>query len=154
MSDYVLRIGETEYRATVLELTPQTARIVVDDTEYTVDLIQIGRKETPLEVVAKAAPAASSVAATPPATPRPAAAATTPGGVTAPLPGLILQLKVAEGDTVQAGQPVVIMEAMKMGNAVAAPHNGTVKKVYVKEGDSVGEGDVLVEIARPEMTTL
>jgi biotin carboxyl carrier protein len=46
------------------------------------------------------------------------------------------------------------MEAMKMENQITAPHNGTVKKVFVVEGDTVGEGDPLVEVGRPEMTTL
>ena len=46
------------------------------------------------------------------------------------------------------------MEAMKMENAVTTPYAGTVAKVYVREGDSIGEGDLLVEVARPKMTTL
>ena len=46
------------------------------------------------------------------------------------------------------------MEAMKMENEVTAPHHGTVRKVFVSEGATVGEGDPLIEIARPEMTTL
>ena len=41
-----------------------------------------------------------------------------------------------------------------MENVVQAPHNGTVRKIFVGEGDSVGEGDPLLELARPEMTTL
>ena len=72
----------------------------------------------------------------------------------APLPGLILELKVKEGDTVQAGQPLLVMEAMKMENVIQAPHDGTVKRLLVAAGDSVGEGDVLAEVSRPEMTTL
>lgn len=72
----------------------------------------------------------------------------------APLPGLVLEVKVKVGDAVQTGQPVLIMEAMKMENVIPAPHNGTVRKVFVSNGDSVGEGDSLVEIALPEMTTL
>ena len=46
------------------------------------------------------------------------------------------------------------MEAMKMENVVPAPYHGTVRQVFVTEGDSVAEGDPLVEVARPEMTTL
>ena len=53
-----------------------------------------------------------------------------------------------------AGQPLLVMEAMKMENVVAAPHHGTVRKIFVGEGATVAEGDPLVEIARPEMTTL
>jgi len=46
------------------------------------------------------------------------------------------------------------MEAMKMENPIQAPFGGTVTKVFVREGDNVGEGDLLVEIARPQMTTM
>lgn len=72
----------------------------------------------------------------------------------APLPGLVVQVKVKEGDTVRAGQPVLVMEAMKMENVIAAPYNGTVTRVLAKEGDNVAEGDLLLLIARPDMTTL
>jgi biotin carboxyl carrier protein len=61
---------------------------------------------------------------------------------------------VKEGDTVQAGQALLVMEAMKMENAITASYNGTVSKVYVREGDSISEGDLLVEVARPKMTAL
>jgi len=155
MSEYVLRIGDTEYRAEVKEITSQTARIVVNQTEYAVDLVQFGRAE---EAAVREVPRPAPRAATPSA---PAAAAASArsmpqqsGAVTAPLPGLVLELKVKEGDAVKAGQPVVVMEAMKMENVVPAPHNGTVRRLFVAAGDSVGEGDPLVEIARPEMTTL
>ena len=77
-----------------------------------------------------------------------------PGAVVAPLPGLILRLQTKEGESVQAGQPLLVMEAMKMENVVPAPHNGTVKKIYVAAGDNVAEGDILVDVPRPEMTTL
>ena len=52
------------------------------------------------------------------------------------------------------GQALLVMEAMKMENVVPASHNGTVRKIFVIQGDSVSEGDPLVEISRPEMTTL
>jgi acetyl-CoA/propionyl-CoA carboxylase biotin carboxyl carrier protein len=55
---------------------------------------------------------------------------------------------------VQAGQSLLVMEAMKMENVVPAPHNGTVRKIFVAEGATVGEGEPLIEVARPEMTTL
>jgi len=63
-------------------------------------------------------------------------------------------MRVKEGDKVQAGQVLLVMEAMKMENPVTAPFNGTVSKVHVREGDNVGEGDLLVEVARPEMAML
>lgn len=153
MSEYVLRIGDREYRAEVKEITSDTAKIVVNQTEYTVDLVQFGhRAPAPREV---ARPAVTTAPAAAPASTAPrGTAANEEGTVKAPLPGLVLELKVKEGDAVSAGQPVALMEAMKMENVVAAPHSGTVRRVFVAAGDSVGEGDPLLAIARPEMTTL
>jgi biotin carboxyl carrier protein len=152
MSQYVLTIAGREYRAEVAELSAEKARIIVNGTEYSVDLLEIGRKEF---APARAAQGPAQAAA------RPAVPASRPQelgggseGALAPLPGLVLQVKVKEGDVVRAGQPVVVMEAMKMENVIPAPHNGTVRKILVKEGDNVGEGDLLLAITRPEMTTL
>ncbi len=156
MSDYVLRIGDTEYRAQVKEMTADRARIVVNGVEYEVDLVQIGRRESAPAPAPTIPPAPRAAAAPPPSSSAPnrVAAARSHGPVTAPLPGLVLRLQVQEGQAVQAGQPLLVMEAMKMENAVPAPHTGTVRRLFVAEGDTVSEGDPLVEIARPEMTTL
>jgi len=153
MSEYVLKIGGRNYRAKVEEITADRATIVVDDTSYEVDLVEIGRRAAPaVSVQRSAARPASSPAPAPTPTPHPSAE--TSGAVPAPLPGLVLRVEVKEGDAVQAGQPLLIMEAMKMENVVPAPHHGTVRKIFVSEGATVGEGEPLVEVARPEMTTL
>ncbi|HSK08514.1 MAG TPA: biotin/lipoyl-containing protein [Vicinamibacterales bacterium] len=153
MSQHILRIGGREYRAEVKELTPDRATVEVDGKEYLVDLVQLGRRKVTAEAV-RPASLPVAVANVPVVhAPRPAAAAGG-GGIPAPMPGLVLSLKAKEGDTVQAGQTVLIIEAMKMENAIAAPYQGTVSKIYVREGDSVGEGDLLVDVARPKMTTL
>ncbi len=157
MSEYVLNIAGREYRAEVAELTSERARILVNGEEYSVDLVEIGRSGSAATAAPRApaaSPPRSAGAPSPAPGPRPAAPPSGAGGVPAPLPGLVLEVKVKEGDVVSAGQPVVVMEAMKMENVVPAPHNGTVRKVFVANGDSVGEGDLLVEITRPEMTTL
>lgn len=152
MSDYILKIGDREYHARVDEITADRATIVVNDTTYDVDLVEIGRRPAPPSVQRPASRPAAAASAPPRAAVRPSDEA--PGTVLAPLPGLVLRLAVKEGDSVQAGQPILVMEAMKMENVVAAPHHGTVRKIFVGEGAAVGEGDPLVEIARPEMTTL
>ncbi len=66
--------------------------------------------------------------------------------VTSPMPGVILDVKVKEGDMVQPEQTVVILEAMKMESEVPSPFAGKVKSVRVKKGDTVQENDVLVEL--------
>jgi len=150
MSDYVLKIGDREYRARVREITSDRATIVVDDTTYDVDLVEIGRRPTSPSVQRPTIRSAPAVPSKPIV--RPADEAQ--GAVAAPLPGLILRIEAKEGDIVQPGQPLLVMEAMKMENVVTAPHHGTVRKIFVAEGATVGEGDPLVEIARPKMTTL
>lgn len=65
--------------------------------------------------------------------------------IKAPMPGLIVSFKVKEGDEVKAGDPLVILEAMKMENIIKSPGDGTVKKVLVKKGDSVEKNQVLIE---------
>lgn len=66
------------------------------------------------------------------------------GAVTSPMAGVIRSLLVKPGDSVDRGQGMVILEAMKMENQITAPVAGTVKNVDVSEGDSVAEGQVLV----------
>ena len=68
------------------------------------------------------------------------------GVIEAPMQGTIVGVKVAVGDTVSAGDDLVVLEAMKMENAINADIDGTVAEVAVAEGDSVGAGDLLVKI--------
>lgn len=65
--------------------------------------------------------------------------------IKAPMPGLIIDLRVQEGAEVQAGDPLLILEAMKMENIIKSPGKGTVKKLKIKKGDSVEKGQVLIE---------
>ena len=163
MNTHLLRIAGREYKAEVKDLTPERAVVLVDGNEYAVDLVRIGRKTVTADAVravtGAAAPAAAPAAVPAAPRPAPAPARTAPaargeGGITAPMPGLVVAIKVKEGDTVQAGQPLLVMEAMKMENAITASYNGTVARIYVREGDSISEGDLLVEVARPKMTAL
>jgi biotin carboxyl carrier protein len=65
--------------------------------------------------------------------------------IKAPMPGLIIDLKVKPGDVVKAGDQLLILEAMKMENIIKAPGEGTVKTVKAKKGDSVEKNQVLIE---------
>jgi len=66
--------------------------------------------------------------------------------VTAPIPGKVVAVKVSEGDTVEPGQPLVVLEAMKMENELVAERAGTVRSVHVEAGETVDTGAALVEI--------
>lgn len=68
------------------------------------------------------------------------------GLMIAPMPGTVLEIKVSEGQTVKAGDVVVILEAMKMENELVAPINGTVEKIYTGKGESVNAGDSILTI--------
>ncbi len=98
---------------------------------------------------AAAAPAAAPVAAAPTAAPAPAAPVSLAAGetVAAPMPGNILRVEVNQGDTVKAGQLLVVLEAMKMENEIVAPKDGTVAQVVTSKGAVVDTGSPLVIIA-------
>jgi len=68
------------------------------------------------------------------------------GRVKAPIPGLITRLMVEEGQSVEAGQPLVVLEAMKMENEIRAPREGTVQRLNVQPGQTVFLGELLIEI--------
>ena len=69
------------------------------------------------------------------------------GDVTSVMPGVVIQLLVAEGDRVEEGQPLLILEAMKMQNEIPAPSAGIVKAIRVNEGEAIGSGAKLVLIS-------
>ena len=122
-------------------------RVVVDGTAYTVEVESLGAGAS--MPVAPAAPVAAPAPAAAP-TPAPAAPAAVAEGsmtVTAPMPGKILSLKVNVGDSVNSGDLVLLLEAMKMENEVFATASGKVTEIRVKSGDSVNTGDVLLVIA-------
>ena len=100
---------------------------------------------------APAAPAAAAapVAAAPAAASAPAAPVNLAAGetVASPMPGNILRVEVNQGDTVKAGQLLIVLEAMKMENEIVAPKDGTVVQVVTSKGSVVETGAPLVVIA-------
>lgn len=99
---------------------------------------------------APAAPAAAPAvtAAAPAAAPAPAAVNLAAGEtVSAPMPGNILRIEVNQGDKVEAGQLLIILEAMKMENEIVAPKAGTVAQIVTSKGAVVETGSPLIVIA-------
>jgi len=130
----------------------RTFRITVNGKSYDVEVEEIKGGVSPAPVAASApvavaapAPAPKASAPAPAASPAPAAPA---GGdvVSSPMPGKILKVAVAVGASVNPGDLLVVLEAMKMENEIQASSGGTVKEIRVKEGDSVNTGDVLVVV--------
>jgi biotin carboxyl carrier protein len=66
--------------------------------------------------------------------------------IKAQMPGLVLEIDVNEGDTIQKGDKVLILEAMKMENVIKALGEGVVKKIHVKKGQSIEKGQLLIEL--------
>lgn len=115
-------------------------------------LIKINGKTYDAEVevlgasAAAPAPAAAPKAAAPapaPAAPAAAPKAGGPANVTSPLPGTVLRLVKNAGDTVAAGEVVMIVESMKMENEVVAPEAGRIASIAVAAGSAINTGDLL-----------
>ena len=111
--------------------------ITVNGVAYSVSVEETAAGAAP--VAAPAAPAAAPKAAAP-------AGAAGAVAVKAPMPGNILDVKVAAGASVKAGDVLVILEAMKMEDEIVAPQDVTVASVNVNKGDTVNSGDVLVSM--------
>jgi biotin carboxyl carrier protein len=67
--------------------------------------------------------------------------------VKAPMPGLVLNVLVSEGDEVKKGDSLLVLEAMKMENMIKSPSDGTVKKIEIKQGDKVEKNQVLISFS-------
>ncbi len=128
-------------------------KITVNGKAYDVQVEENGVVSTPV-VAAPVAPVAATAPAPAPtpapvAEPTPAPAAATAGEgeeITAPMPGTILKVLVSAGQSVKAGDAVVILEAMKMENEITSPVDGTVTAICVNQGDSVDAGKVIATV--------
>ena len=104
--------------------------------------------EAALPAAAPAAPVAAPAASAPAAAPAPAAPAAQAGAnaVPSPLPGNINAVNFSVGQSVKAGDVVIILEAMKMENEIVSPKAGTITKLYVQKGAVVNTGDPLFDV--------
>ena len=145
MKEYKIKINGNNYNVTIDEVEGNAAKVEVNGTPYTVEFEKPLSKPKTISVVSK--PAAAPAAGPAPAT-KPAAAPAAAGGATvnSPLPGVVLEVKVKDGDKVTKGQVIMVLEAMKMENAIEAPCDGTVT-IKAQKGDSVLEGAPLAVIA-------
>lgn len=142
MKEYKYKINGNPYNVVIKDVQDNIAHVEVNGTAYKVELD-------------RPAPAAAKVIKRPAAAPKTESGAPVVAnapksakkeGVKAPLPGVILDIKVREGDEVKKGQTVLILEAMKMENNINAHKDGKVTAINVKNGDSVLEGTDLVII--------
>lgn len=143
MKTYKFKIGGNDYEVEIGKIEGKTADVTVNGVSYQVEM-----ENAP---AAPAAPVAAAPAAAAPAAQAAPAPAAQPAGegksVTSPLPGVIIEVSVKEGQAVKAGQKVAVLEAMKMENEIAAPADGVVTSIRVSKGDSLQEGDEIMKIA-------
>ena len=143
MKEYKYKINGNEYNVAVEELEGNKANVTVNGKSYQVEL---DRPAKPAVSKPVARPAAAPAAA-PVSAPAPKAAPAAGGvGIKAPLPGVILDIKVKVGDTIAKGQTVAILEAMKMENNINADREGTVVSVNVEKGQSIAEGTDIITL--------
>ena len=159
MKEYKYKINGNEYSVAIIDLEGDKAAVEVNGVSYQVDILTEGYTAPAPRPAAKpaapapapaVAPAAPAPAPQPIAPAAPAAEPAAPAGkgtaVQSPLPGVILDIKVAVGDQVKAGQTVAILEAMKMENNINAECDGVITAIKVSKGDNILEGSDIVII--------
>ncbi|MBP3512114.1 MAG: biotin/lipoyl-binding protein [Prevotella sp.] len=149
---YQYKVQGVDYDVEIEEVEGNLAKVNVNGISFEVELkhpinpahaISHAKVEAP-----KPAPAQSKTTTTASVRPsQPAAPAGAGAAITAPLPGTITAVQVKVGDKVNAGDTVIVLEAMKMQNNIEAENAGTVTSISVNQGDSVMEGAVLLTIA-------
>jgi glutaconyl-CoA/methylmalonyl-CoA decarboxylase subunit gamma len=145
MKRFKFTINGNKYETEILHIEDNVAEIEINGTKYYVEVNKdIKPVKTPKLVRAAAVPSTDShpsqVKTSGPSGPKGA------GAVKSPLPGVIIEMFVKEGDTVKMGQRLLVLEAMKMENNIEADKSGVVTSILKSKGDSVMEGDVLIMI--------
>lgn len=145
MKKFKFKINGNQYNAEVLSIEDNIAEIEINGTKYSVEVDKdMQPVKTPKLVRSLSVPSTDahpSVAKTSsPSAPKGG------GTIKSPLPGVILDLFVKEGDIVKIGQRLLVLEAMKMENNIEADKAGKVVSIAKNKGDSVMEGDVLIVI--------
>ena len=142
MKEYKYKINGNLYKVAVGDIEENQVHVEVNGTPYTVEL----EKKVSPKIKPVVRTAATTPAAPPPAVTRPAVSGGK-AGIKSPLPGVILDIKVKEGDAVKRGQTLLILEAMKMENEIAAPKDGTVVQIATSKGAVVETGTPLIVLA-------
>lgn len=145
MKKFKFTINGAQYQVEIVNVEENVAEIEVNGSVYHVEIDrQIQKTKTPKLVRSFASPSTDQ-AKSEQKTARPTEAKGV-GYVKSPLPGVILNVHVKEGDIVKIGDKLITLEAMKMENSVNADKEGKITSIKVKQGDSVLEGDLLIQI--------
>lgn len=142
MKEYKYKINGNSYKVIINNIEDNIASIEVNGTPYEVEMET--KKQVAIHPVQRAEPAPKTKEGQPVVS-KPEHK-TKKSGVKAPLPGTILDIKVKVGDTVQRGDTIIILEAMKMENNITADKDGVIVEILVQKDESVLEGTDLVMI--------
>lgn len=144
MKEYKYTINGTEYKVAVGDVEGNVAQVEVNGIPYKVELAE----QTVAKPLAKTPKAASAprTATGEKVITKAASGLTGTHVVKAPLPGVVVSISVKVGDTVKAADTVVMLEAMKMENAIHAGRDGKVSSINVNPGDSVLDGAALITL--------
>ena len=140
---YKINIDNTEFEVEVGEIIDGVAQVTVNGKAYEAVIESSTAISQPAAVQATA-PKPAPAATCKPVVSKPAASGA--NTLVAPIPGVILNIAVKVGDSVNEGDMVVIMEAMKMENTLCANVSGVVKEIYVQKGAQVNTGDEILLI--------
>lgn len=145
MKNFSFKINGNKYEVEIGEIEDNVIDVNVNGSIYKVE---VDRNIQPVKTPKLVRPNNVPSTDVSPQVKKTASPGTPSGGGTikSPLPGVILELHVREGDTVTLGQKLVTLEAMKMENVINADKEGTVKSIKFHKGDNVMEGDILIEI--------
>ncbi|MDR2978889.1 MAG: biotin/lipoyl-binding protein [Bacteroidales bacterium] len=148
MKTYKFTINGNKYSVDVADIEDNKTTVELNGTPYevTLDMPELAVSKPVKPVVKVATAPAPKAAPTPANVPQAAPAKSGGSTVKSPLPGVVLEIFVKVGDTVKAGQRIILLEAMKMENNLDADREGVVKDIRVQRGDAVMEGDVLLVI--------
>lgn len=140
MSSYIVTVNGQSYSVTATKRQGTTLTFLVDGQEYSVSVAP--RPTAAATTSSHALPAA--LQQQPAATVRTTTSSSP--DLLAPIPGIVSELKVLEGQQITLGETVVVLEAMKMENPIKAHRSGKVSRIYVKRGDEIAHGAALVSI--------
>ena len=145
MKKFKFKINGNQYNAEVLSIEDNIAEIEINGTKYNVEVDKTMQTVKTPKLVRSVSVPSTDIHPAVAKTSSPSAPKGT-GTIKSPLPGVILELFVKEGDNVKIGQRLLVLEAMKMENNIEADKPGEVVSISKKKGDSVMEGDVLIVI--------
>lgn len=150
-----VKVQDQYYEVDILDLNTRPVIAIVDGVEFEVwpqeaaslataqltDQKPAAAGATPAQVAPTAAASPSPVISTP--------LAASASMLRAPIPGVVVAIKVHPGDQVTTGQELLVLEAMKMRNAIRSPRDGQIAAVHAANGQTVNHNDPLIEFAEP-----